>query len=150
VRYLFQLYDEKNVLVAEHEGVTDLPPQSTIPIIDTKINVGQRSVARTLFSFSDEPTWYSVSDNYSPLRLTSQELADDGSRVSATLVNNSIEDQHRVVVTAVLFDNEGVARAASKTTLSTVARKSSVPLVFTWPSGFPNIVRAEMIILSSF
>ncbi len=149
VRYSFQLFDENNVLVVEREGVTDLPPMNLIPIVETNMNVGLRTVARTLFSFSEVPVWNTISGSRPDLHLTGQQLEADGSRLSATLTNNSLEDAGRVVVVAVLFDGDGIARAASKTTL-TMARKSSQPVVFTWPRGTPNIVRAEMTVLPSF
>ncbi len=149
VRYSFQLFDANNILVVEREGVVDLPPMNRIPIVETNINVGLRAVARTLFSFSYRPVWHTVSEAQPELRLSAQQLAPDGSRLSAMLTNNSIEDAKNVAVAAVLFDAAGVARAASKTTLN-VGRKSSQAIVFTWPQGIPNVVRAEMTVVPSF
>src|SRR3990167_18523 len=45
VSYSFQLFDADNALVVERGGTVDLPPVPTIPIIETGINVGYRSVA---------------------------------------------------------------------------------------------------------
>jgi hypothetical protein len=150
VRYSFQLFDDKNILVAERDGVTDIPPISTIPIVEPNISVGNRTVARTLFSFADAPKWNIVSAKTPDLRIGNQQLEADGSRLSATLTNNSLEDMGSVTVAAVLFDADGIARGASKTTLKGVMRKSSQPVVFTWPAGVPGIVRAEMTIVPSF
>ncbi len=149
VRYTFQLFDENNVLVVQRDGVMDIPPTTLVPVVETNLNVGQRNPVRTLFSFADTPTWTSVSTPKLDLHLSGQTLEPDGSRLSATLENNSLEDTKRVSVIAVLFDDAGIARAASKTTLS-VPRKSSQPVVFTWPQGIPDVVRAEMTILPSF
>jgi hypothetical protein len=76
-------------------------------------------------------------------------LGADGARLSGTLVNDSLVDPGKVTVVAVLFDAQNVARAASKTTL-TVPKKSSQSVVFTWPQGVRDIVRAEVTTLSSF
>ncbi|HVV39419.1 MAG TPA: hypothetical protein VHD31_03840 [Candidatus Paceibacterota bacterium] len=150
VRYSFQLFDDKNVLVVEKTGIVDLPPVRNVPIIESNINVGNREVARTLFSFSDTPVWIKVTTKQPTLELTQQTLSDDGSRLSAMLVNDSLNDVARVTVAAVLFDSQGVARAASKTIIAPLPRKSSKSIYFTWPGGIPDVVRAEMTILPSF
>lgn len=144
VGYSFQLFDADNILVVERDGVVDLPPVQIVPIIETGINVGNRSVARTLFAFSTVPMWQRAGA-LPALHMTGQTLAPDGSRLSATLANDSLVAA-RATVAAVLFDQDGVARAASKSTLS-VGPRSSVPLTFTWVGGVPNVVRAELTIL---
>lgn len=149
VPYSFQLFDEANLLVVERQGVMDIPPQTTVPVVDPNLEVGTRTVARTIFSFSTTPQWYTVS-GLPALRVGNQRLASDGSTLAITLYNESNSDATRVVVTAVLFDAQGVARAASKSLVSRVARKSSQEVVFTWPGGTPNIIRAEVSALPSF
>jgi len=150
-KYSFQLFDDQNILVAEHDGVMDLPPVRTIPVIDPNINVGNRTVARALFSFSELPSWYTVgSGDIVPLRVVEGNPAADWSRLPVTIVNDSIDDAHDVTVDAVLFDAGGVARAASKSILKSVAHKSSQDVVFTWPGGVAGIVKAEVVVLPSF
>lgn len=149
VAYSFQLFDEKNALVTERIGTIDIPPVQTVPFIDPNINVGNRTVAKAIFAFSSNPVWHK--ESVSPtLRTTNQYLAPDSSELRATILNDSIVDAEKVVVAAVLFDNNGVARAASRSTLSRVPRKGSQNVTFTWPGGVKNIVRAEITILPSF
>lgn len=151
VHYTFQLFDEKNSFVVAHEGVVDIPPVQIVPIIDSNIDVGNRIATRVLFAFSDEPTWNKIPTGTFPtLRITNKDLAQDGSRLSVTLVNDSVNDAGRTVLAAVLFDAQGVARAASKAQLSDVPHGSSQDVVFTWPTGVSDIVRAEITILPSF
>ena len=149
VQYSFQLFDADNVLVIEKDGTTDLPPVNDIPIIEPNIDVGNRTVARTLFSFSVLPAWSKITTQQQ-LSLVQQILNPDGSALSATLQNDSVQAVSRVTVAAILFDSQGVARAASKTVVAPLAGKSSKPVYFTWPGGVPDIVRAEMTILPSF
>ena len=151
VRYSFKLYDERNVLVKEQVGVADIPPAPLVPIIETGITVGNRTVVSTKFEFSDEEIhWVKNTKEIPPVRATQQSLSVDGSRLSTTIVNDSVEDVRGLVVTAVLFDGAGVARAASKSTIARLARRSFEEVVFTWGAGVPNIVRAEIILLPSF
>jgi hypothetical protein len=150
VGYSFQLFDADNQLIIERDGTVDLPPVQTIPIIDVNIPVTNRTPARVLFGFSNLPTWYKVQSAVVPkLSVSNQNLAADASKLEATLTNGSFIDAHNVVVGAVLFDASGTARAASRSILS-VGKNSSVPVVFTFPGGVSNIVRAEITVLPPF
>jgi hypothetical protein len=151
VQYSFQLFDANNSLVKEVDGTADLPPVSVVPIMVPNISVGNRTVTHVQFAFSAPPVWYKVPPNSLPtLYVSQQNLAADGSRLSATLSNQTLLDANNVTVTAVLFDSQGVARAASKSLVQVVAAQSSQTVVFTWPTGTPNIVRAEITVLPSF
>lgn len=143
VAYTFQLFDQENKLVVDRTGVADLPPVSVIPIIESNINVGNRSVSRTLFSFSSQPQWARAGE-LPQLSVSEQQLAKDGSRLSATVSNGSFSDA-RTSVAAVLFDQDGVARGASKSTVVVPAR-GSLPITFTWAPQ-EGVVRAEISVL---
>ena len=149
VAYSFQLFDDKNLLVAERIGTINIPPVQTVPFIDPNINVGNRTVARVLFAFSDDPVWHKVG-NLPVLRIGNQYLAPDASQLSAIISDESINNADKVTVAAVLFDREGVARAASRSILQRIPRKGSQNVVFTWPGGVKDIIRAEITVLPSF
>ena len=144
VAYSFQLFDADNKLVVERQGSTDLPPVPTVPIVESGINVGYRTVARALFAFSTQPTWVRAGE-LPALSVSSQSLAADGTRLSAILRNGSYTSA-RATVAAVLFDDENVARAASKSTV-TVPARGEVPLTFTWLKPAETITRGEITIL---
>lgn len=155
VQYSFQLFDEKNELIVEQRGVADIPPLLTVPIVESNINVGNRTVVRTLFLFRSTPVWHIVPPESLPfVTVGDKNLAPDASRLSATLSNTSTIDTSRITVVAVLFDAQGVARAASKSIVGSLARKSKTSVVFTWPqSANPpagGIVRTEITPLVSF
>ena len=151
VGYTFQLFDAKNSLVFSRDGETDIPPMNIVPIVVPSVDVGTRTVARTIFSFSENPSWDTIPKNTFPvLRTTNQILSPDGSRLSATIVNDTQIDAKKVSVIAVLFDAQGVALAASKSTLPGIDAKSSQDVVFTWSNTVPDVFRAEIIVLPSF
>lgn len=151
VRYSFQLFDDRNALVKEVEGTVDLPPVQVVPVIMPNINVGNRTVSRVQFAFTQRPVWRSVlAKNIPTLLLSQQNLNDDASRLSATINNQTLIDAKNVTVVAVLFDNQGVARAASRSLVAGIGSHSFEQVTFTWPNGTPDIVRAEITVLPSF
>ncbi len=150
VSYSFQLFDDKNILVVERDGRVDIPPVQTVPIVETGIDAGNRTVAKTIFAFSTLPTWYQVSkEAVPPIKISGQKLNQDGT-LSATVTNNSLRDVKNLSVAAVLFDAQGTARAASKSRMSVLPAKASQQVIFTWPEPPANIVRAEVTVLPEF
>jgi hypothetical protein len=151
VPYNFQMYDANNLLVIERKGIADLPPIPVVPIVEHNINAGNRQIVRTQFSFSSGATWNLIPAQSVPaLRVGEQKLAPGATRLDATLSNDSLDDARNVTVTAVLFDENGVARGAVKQEIDRIAKKSSQPLVFTWPIPQTGIVRAEITVSPSF
>lgn len=150
VRYSFQLFDKDNFLIVEREGVADLLPVPAMPIIETNIDTGTRTVARTFFSFSETPIWrHEELRDLSSLSIANQYLDEGGKRLVATLENSGVSDVKNVTVASVLYDKDGVARAASRSVV-TVGARSSKQVVFTWPLGVPGAVSANITILPSF
>ena len=151
VQYSFQLFDANNLLVKEVDGTTDLPPVQIVPIIVPNTDVGNRVATHVQFAFSSSPVWYRVPQKSLPtLFISQQNLSSDGSRLSATISNQTLLDAKNITMTAVLFDSQGIARAASKSLVQVVPAQSSTQVVFTWPQGTPDIARAEITVLPSF
>jgi hypothetical protein len=159
VPYSFQLFDASNVLILERTGVIDLPPVQGVPIIETNINTGTREVAHTFFCFqyqdactssqAPEPVWHTPPTPISIPSVSNPQLSPDGSSLSVAVVNNTIHDIRRAAVEAVLYDAQGVARAASKSIVD-LPKQSTQQVVFTWPQGTPNVVRSEVVVLPPF
>ena len=151
VPYSFKLYDDKNELAVEREGTVDVPPVSVVPVILPNIDLGNRTVARTIFTFSATPQWERVRADILPqVRITEQQLTADGKRLSATIVNEGLTEVRNLAVAGVVFDAQGVARAASVTVIGRIAAKASEPAVFTWGSEVADVARAEITVLPSF
>ena len=151
VKYSFRLFDKRNVLVVERVGTMSFPPVPLVPVIEANINIGNRDVAQTQFAFSDDEIQWVKNTRVLPnVRATQQKLSSDGSRLSVVVVNDSIEDVRNLTIAAVLFDGGGVARAASKSTIPLLSRRSSQDVMFTWGSGVPNVQKYDITILPEF
>lgn len=143
VPYLFKLFDENNILVAEREGSIALPPERFIPVVEPNVSVGNRIPTRTFFEFTGPVEWFEAPRAL--LRVTDEVLSDEGTRLTALLHNDTGEDVERVTVAAVLFDSEGVARASARSLVGKIKRGEQEPLVFTWTLPPPPIARITII-----
>jgi len=151
VRYDFRLYDDQNFLVKEVDGTMDIPPVQSVPVVLPGIEVGERTVARTYFEFADQPiAWSKIPQaSVASLRVSDAGIYQDG-RLTSTIANDSYDDARKVVVTAILFDAAGVARAASVATIPKVDHRSSASVTFTWPVPPVDIITPLVTVLPSF
>lgn len=145
VPYAFRLYDEQNLLVVEKDGVADIPPQEIVPLFESNINAGTRTVAHAFLEFSQTPVWNKPALGTLPsVRVTNLQLESGSARLSADVVNEGSSDLNTLTLVAVLFDANGTAVNASKSTLGRIPRGASQPVVFTWPAQNAGVVRAEI------
>jgi hypothetical protein len=148
ISYIFKLFDNENLLIAERKGRTFISPNGITPIFEGAIRTGQRIPVRTFFEFSDTPQWAELTDDRSSLSVSDIVLsdADSSPRIEAVLSNSSLESVASIEVVAVLFDIDGNAIAASSTFINRLSDRSSQRIVFTWPDAFPSSVsRIEII-----
>lgn len=140
IGYLFKLYDAGNILIAERRGETDIPPRKVFGIFEGGISVGERTPTRVAFEFTEAPPWDKTVSPNPELRISDHALSrlDTSPRLDATLSNANLFSVLNIEVVAVVYDGEGNAIAASRTQVGKLAPKTSVPLVFTWPSPFPG------------
>lgn len=139
VPYVFKIYDDRNVLIKERRGSTNIPPNVNFPVFEGIISTGNRTPARAFFEFSASPYFERLNEQPS-LSVKSNLLAEgeNNPRLSATVVNDNIFGVKDVSVVAVLYDQEDTAIAASQTIIEEIAKNSSKEVVFTWPAPFSN------------
>jgi len=142
IRYRFGLYDEKNVLVAEREGITFIMPGGITPVFEGAINTGNRTVARTYFEITPPLVWERMTNTASIVAVESKRASATQSapRLEATAENTSVTTVLGPAFVAVLFDPAGNAFAASQTTLARLAGGEREEIVFTWPDPFQRTV----------
>ena len=152
VSYTIDLYSDTNVLIARKEGVTDLPPNTTVPIFVPNFFSGSQSVAHTFLSFNTTTIrWFTATQTSVRPTIDTVNLTQDGyPRVTARVVNPTPEAMQQVHLVATLFGTDGNAMAASATIVSSVPAQGSAQAVFTWPTLFTQQVsRIEVVPLAS-
>ncbi len=139
ISYRFKIFEEGNVLITERVGETYLLPRHLSVVVEPSINLGERQPVRTLFEFLELPAWEQVAAQDVPqlsVRGSTLENVTQIPRVVATIQNNGSRDLKEVETTAVLFDAEDNAIAASRSLISALLRGESKQVVFTWPRPF--------------
>lgn len=143
-RYVFRLFDDKNILVAERRGKVTIAAQETVPVIETNIATGNRIPVRTFFEFSEDLSWEREERGLA-LRVVDEVLSEQEGRFEARILNDAREAAHNLIVPVVLFDEDGNAHAASKSELSGIPGGASERIVFTWPLTLASTTRTEVI-----
>jgi hypothetical protein len=140
VPYRYKLYDDKNILVAEREGVTYIMPGSVTPIYEGGIDTGHRNVARAYFEFMAPLVWERVRGTADKIEISGKTLSDPDSapRVTAVAENTDVADVRNAQFVAVIFDSGGNAMAASRTVVSLLPAGGRESLTFTWPDPLPR------------
>ncbi len=146
--YRMKIYDDKNVLVGEREGVMPIMPGTITPIFEGEMGSENRTATRAFFEFIAPLVWERLADRSGNIDVTNKLIKDPETapRVSATLINNDVENFRDVIVVAAVFDQAGNAFAASQTIIPEFDARASIPVTFTWPQGFTQrVARVDVI-----
>jgi len=151
MRYVVQLYDTKNILVAERSGRASIPPQRIVPIFEGDIKTGVREPVRVEFVLESSPEWTVARTPAPDLRIVDQHLSDTQTipLLTASIQNDSENSPVRnMPVVVVLYDTSGNAGAASQTIVEQLPSLGSEEILFSWPAPLGFIpARIEIVSL---
>lgn len=135
IKYSFKLYDDNGILIAERLGSTFINPQERLTVFEGGIETGRRIPVRTFFEFLTAPHWVEIGLKHPTLLIQNQVFSDDGvrPRLRAEIVNNSLDAVDRIIITALIFDEQSNVIAASKTEVDRLLPQSSKAISFIWP-----------------
>ncbi|MFA6552229.1 MAG: hypothetical protein WCT19_01885 [Candidatus Paceibacterota bacterium] len=138
VSYIFRIYDDQNILVAERAGKATIPAGKTFGILEPQISVGARIPAKTTFEFTEIPMWQKTVKLDPLLTISSQKISnlEASPRLDLSVENKSNSAVSKVELTAVIYDKDSNALGASKTIIDKIDRGKSASAVFTWPIPF--------------
>lgn len=135
--YVIELYNSEQILVASKTGSLDLPPGVLMPVFATDL-VPAGQVDQVFLTFTPATLkWYRA-----PAALTLPKVEEvrltgvEEPRVTALIRNPSTESMKNISLIATVFDKEGIAIAASRTLLRSLAANESAPATFIWNEPF--------------
>ncbi len=151
IDYAFKLYDDKHSFITERDGTTYISDNGPGAIIETGIQVGNRTPAYTTFTFSTTPVFARIPDRAKSAKV----LADPGTlrdldtrpKLDTAIHNASgLFYLDNIDVAAILYDADGNAVGVSKTFVDHLDPAGTSDIHFTWQNTFTSMpVRNEII-----
>lgn len=136
--YKFKIYDANNILIAVKESQTFVNSGENFVIFEPNVVVGQRVPQRAVIEF-ENAVWKRVEKAAPFLKADKKEFVNvPFPRLSAEIQNKSIFDVSDIYAAAVLFDENGNAKAVSQIKIDNIKAESAKTVSFTWPAAFEN------------
>lgn len=113
-------------------------PGATTPVLESRIDAGNRIVAHTYFEFTEPLMWERMKNNALAISVNNKDISNTSlvPRLSASARNNSVASFMDISFVAVIFDPAGNAFAASATSLERLDADETSQIIFTWPDPF--------------
>jgi hypothetical protein len=147
--YVFRLYDDRGVLIAERSGKAFVPAGQKFAVFEGGIATGARIPYRTTFEFGDEPAWRPGAQ-LSKLRVVSVDATEGANPVAeARIKNEATFAQGPLDAFIILYDAAGNRVAFSKTIADAIPAGATATLSYTWPEAFAKaVVKKEVLLVS--
>ncbi len=141
--YTLALHDEGG-LIAERKGVTPIPPRTTIPIFEGRIETGNRVPTRTELTFTEIPLWVpaTIQNNQFVVENRSLKNADTLPRLDARVTNTSLVPAEDIEIVATIFDIKRNPLTSSRTVVPYFEPRSTKNIVFTWQEPIAKTIRS--------
>lgn len=148
VPYRFRLYDKDSILLTEREGIANIPPRATFPIVEIGLPTGKLTPQRIDFEFTGEFDWNKKEPADPVLVIRDQKILNEDTepRINALMQNISIRTIQDIDVVVVVYDNRGNAIGSSGTFIQRIDKDQLVNLTFTWSQPFErDVAKIEII-----
>ncbi len=148
LRYTMLVKDGSGQVLAEREGVMELPPASTVLLFESRVSVkGSPETVDIEFNKEDITLWVKAETLPTMVVTKNQTLknTDTKPRLDAILTNTDlVNDVGQVTISAVIYDPMRRPVAVSRTYVDVVPKGGEQPVFFTWPNRFTKNPRGGM------
>ncbi len=143
ISYTFRLYDGAG-LITERVGTTVLPPNSTYPVFEGRINTEGRVPTETTLEIKPADMWLPSTYGRDQFKTVDLKLveADSRPKLNVKIENTDLKEAQAVEVVATIFDASGIPLTSSQTFIDTFAGRSQKDIVFTWPNPIAKTIRS--------
>jgi hypothetical protein len=146
--YVFKIYNEENILIQEVTGTVSIPPKTSMPIIQTGVQLFEQVVSRITFEFTNNFV-FEKSDPRETLLLIKDEVVeneDTAPRIRAKVQNVSFNTVSNVDIIVIVYDSFDSVIGVSSTFVPMLQSEQTQDIVFTWQIPFTDRVsRVEII-----
>lgn len=147
VPYVFRIYDNSGLAIAEKTGFTDIPSGKKFAVFYPTVSLGDRLPVKVTFEFTDIPKWEKLPPEIFIKTSNIKQISGDSrSRVEALVTNESLKPVGKTEIVVVVYDSNGNAMAFSRTVIDSLSPGRQYPVVFTWPTQFDDTAsRVEIL-----
>ncbi|MBP6856083.1 MAG: hypothetical protein KBC42_02950 [Candidatus Pacebacteria bacterium] len=137
VPYQFKLYDERNVVITQREGMASILPNGHTVIFEEALSTGGNRIPKiTRFEFTKQPIFWKTSAIYKEARVVESDKGlgslETVPKAYATLRNESFIDVGKFPVIAVVYDQLDNAIGVSRTIVDGLPKQTEVKVNFSW------------------
>lgn len=138
LKYKFNIYDEKNILVAVKSGEFFMGPGEKFLILESNLDISGRIPKYAFLEFEENLEWKRIEEEKPRLVVARKQFLNEEPypRLVAEISNQSPFDADNAEVAAVLLDKNKNAIAVSVTRIGLIKGDISREIVFTWPEIF--------------
>ncbi len=143
LEYVFRLYDGAG-LITERSGKTVLPPNSTYPVFEGRVDTAGRIPTETTLELRNSDMWLPSIYEREQFRTLDLKLVEAGARpkLNVKIENTDLKEAQAVEVVATIFDARGNPLTASQTFIDLFPGRSQKDIIFTWPNPIAKTVRS--------
>ena len=147
--YTFKLYDKNGVVLSERSGYTFAPANKIMAVFEPEMLTRNQVPQRVEFSFTSPAVWLKQTSQENNLSLSQLQVSrsDTSPRLSAFLLNNSINNIKLIEAVGIIYDAQGNTIAFSRTIIDNLQGKESREINFNWPKPFSNVAARTEIVL---
>ncbi len=143
--YKFEIYDNNGLVIGERSGNTFIKSRDRFIIFEPNIRIENGSIPiSTDIVFEESPVWEVSKRQNIPIIVKNKKLinAKTHPRLTATLLNDTVEDIFDIDVASVVYNSEDEPIAVSSTFVDIIERNSQKDIFFTWPAPFTSVPEA--------
>ena len=133
--YVFNVFDEGNVLIGTREGIISAPYDKNFVVFEQAFDAGQRKIGKVTFEIPSAVTWIKSKTQESKFSISSDEIASIGGvpTLKSIITNKTVDTFNNFYVVAIVYDVDGNAKVVSRTLVDELKSNNQATVVFTWP-----------------
>jgi len=138
MRYVFKTYDRDGVTLDERYAKSYVAPNTTFPITEYGVYLGERIPTKTTISFLGPIDWQRGSFDEPQISVINIRLNGENEKPSAeaSIKNNEVYEIRNIKVIVVVYDVLNNVIGTSSTLVERLGAKSSQSISFTWNKAF--------------
>lgn len=133
--YVFNVFDEQNVLIGTREGTISAPHDKNFVVFEQAFDAGKIKVGKITFEITSKVTWIKSPEEKSKFSVSSDQIIVVGGTptLTSTITNKTVDTFKNFYVVAIVYDTDGNAMVVSRTLVDELRPSGNAVVVFTWP-----------------